>query len=99
MHEGKRGISNTEVQDLQEYVRKGLLMYWYVAISNNIYDHKEIISIIKSEKYNQDYIYTCFLSMLENKSFYMVKADILNIIEKIAPGISKDKTFKKIRDD
>lgn len=68
VHEGKE-IEKQYKQDMQEYVRKVLLMYWFVSLEQKTYYHKKIITKIQSAGYKREIMYQNFLTGLDNISF------------------------------
>lgn len=75
-HNGKE-VSKQEEQELQEYARKVLLMYWCVSMYRNTYDHKIIIEEIQSAGYRENIMYQNFLTGLDNTSFEEKRAKML----------------------
>lgn len=69
LHNGKRDVSSDDYYALQEFTRNVLLMYWYVSMNINSYDHKEIITEINSDNMNTKFMYNNFLIGLDNSSF------------------------------
>lgn len=85
VHEGIE-IRKQDEQEMQEYVRKVLLMYWYVSMHQKTYNHKDIIKEIQSAEYKENLMYQSFLMQLENTSFdekrtKMLKDIFLKILE------------------
>lgn len=76
VHSGKF-IEEAAEQELQEYVRKVILMYWYTSMYRNTYDHKELMSYLRSDEYKVDAATNTFLIALENKSFEERKRKIV----------------------
>lgn len=68
VHRGKE-IAKQDEQEIQEYVRKVLLMYWFISMYKSIYEHKSIIAEIQSSKYKEEPIYKHFITGLDNTSF------------------------------
>lgn len=68
VHDGKEVLKQEE-QEIQEYVRKVLLMYWFVSMNKSTYEHKEIIAEIQSTQYQENILYKHFLTGLDNTSF------------------------------
>lgn len=62
-------IKKQEEQEMQEYVRKVLLMYWCVSMHQTTYNHKDIIEEILSAEYKENLMYQSFLTGLDNTSF------------------------------
>lgn len=90
IHNGSQNITNQEEQELQEYVRKVLIVYWSISLSKDTFDHKEIIAEIQSEKYSNNLLYKNFLIITDNASFEERKSQALaeslkTIIEKSEP--------------
>lgn len=80
-------IAKKDEQEMQEYVRKVLLMYWFVSIYKTIHDHKMIIAEIQSTNYKGNLMYQHFLTGLDNTSFEekretMIRDTFLRIISK-----------------
>lgn len=76
VHRGEE-IKKQYEQEIQEYVRKVLLMYWCVSIYKTTYDHKTIIAEVQSEEYKGNLIYQHFLTGLDNTSFEEKRAKML----------------------
>lgn len=79
-------IKKQEEQEMQEYVRKVLLMYWCVSMHQTTYNHKDIIKEILSAEYKENSMYQSFLTGLDNTSFdkkrtKMLKDIFLRILE------------------
>ena len=68
VHSG-REIEKRDEEEMQEYVRKVLLMYWWVSMYKVTYDHKAIIKEILSVEYKENLMYQSFLTGLDNMSF------------------------------
>jgi hypothetical protein len=68
VHNGNE-IEKQAQQEMQEYVRKVLLMYWCVSMYKSIYDHKKIIEEVRSSGYKDNIMYRNFLTGLDNNSF------------------------------
>lgn len=80
VHAGK-AIEKTAEQELQEYVRKVLLMYWYASMYKSTFDHKELMGYLRSEEYRDNVITQAFLTALSNSSFEDKRKQIIeNII-------------------
>lgn len=63
-------IERNDEQELREYVRKVLLMYWNASIYKSTYNHKEIVAFFQSEEYKTDIMIRMFFStMLSDLSF------------------------------
>ena len=77
LHEGIQDISVQEEQEMQEYVRKVLLMYWCVSMCKGTYLHKDIMDEIKGEGYKECILYQNFLTMFENTTFEEKKNKML----------------------
>lgn len=77
LHEGIQDISVQEEQEMQEYVRKVLLMYWCVSMCKGTYVHKDIMNEIKSEGYKKCILYQNFLTMFDNSTFEEKKTKML----------------------
>lgn len=77
VHSGDKLISNEDIQILQEYVRKVLLMYWYLSMCLKTEKHKDLIKIFLSEDYTKNYFYKSFLECLSNTSFEEKKTKII----------------------
>ena len=80
-------IAKQDEQEMQEYVRKVLLMYWFISMYKTTCDHKIIISEIRSAEYKENLIYQNFLIGLDNTSFEekrttMLKDTLLRIFRK-----------------
>lgn len=69
LHEGIQDITKQDEQDMQEYVRKVLLMYWCVSLRIDTYKHEDIMKEILSDNYNSHLMYKTFLTCLGNASF------------------------------
>lgn len=69
LHDGIQDISAKEEQEMQEYVRKVLLMYWCVSMRKDTYEHKEIMSEFSGNTYKKDILYQNFLTGLDNTAF------------------------------
>lgn len=69
IHNGNRCISKEDELTMQEYVRKILLMYWYVSLVKQTMDHKQIIREIQSPNYKHNIMYSTFLIGLKNLSY------------------------------
>lgn len=69
LHKGKRDIDTNDYYTLQEYVRNVLLMYWYVSMNIDSYNHKEIMDEIHSDNMQKKFMYNNFLISLDNSSF------------------------------
>lgn len=69
LHSGIQDITKQDEQEMQEFVRKVLLMYWCVSMNKKTYNHKEIMAEIKSTEYKTNIIYRNFLVGLDNISF------------------------------
>ena len=80
LHKGKQDITKQDEQDVQEYVRKVLLMYWFVSLQINTYKHEDIIAEIQSTGYKDHLMYRSFLTCLGNASFQDKKRDLLKDI-------------------
>ena len=68
VHDGKEVLKQEE-QEIQEYVRKVLLMYWFVSMNKSTYEHTKIITEMQSIQYRDNMLYKCFLTGLDNTSF------------------------------
>lgn len=68
VHNGTE-VKKQDKQELQEYVRKVLLMYWCASMYKTTYDHEDIIKEIQSADYKENLIYQSFLTGLDNMSF------------------------------
>jgi len=77
LHGEKVEITSKEDQELQEYVRKVLLMYWYIFINIKTNEHKSIIAEFQKQDYKTKLTYISFLKVLELKTFDEKKDDIL----------------------
>lgn len=73
-------ISTNDEQELQEYVRKVLLMYWYISLNKSTCDHKTIVDEFKSKEYKDNIIYKNFLTSLKNQSYNETQKDIFKEI-------------------
>ena len=80
LHAGKREISKQDTVEMQEYVRKVLLMYWCVSLKKSTFDHKLIMEEILSDQYKNDVMYRSFLTCLGNSSFENKKLSLLKDI-------------------
>lgn len=85
VHKGK-AIEKHDEQEMQEYVRKVLLMYWCVSMYKTTYKHEDIIKEIQSAEYKENLMYQSFLTGLDNTSFEekhtkMLKDILLRILE------------------
>lgn len=78
LHGSKVEISNSDEQELQEYVRKVLLMYWYISTCKKTFNHKEITNEFQSKIYNTKFEYCSFLTSLKNTSFKEKQNEILS---------------------
>lgn len=81
-----RRLKKQDEQQMQEYVRKVLLMYWYVSLYKTTYNHEDIIKEIQSAKYKENLMYQSFLTGLDNTPFgekrtKMLKDIFLRILE------------------
>ena len=76
VHEGKQ-IPRQDQQEMQEYVRKVLLMYWCISMKKSTSEHKEIIAEVQSSEYKDDIMYKNFLTALGNVSFEEMRDRIL----------------------
>lgn len=79
VHKGTE-IKKQDEQEMQEYVRKVLLMYWCVSMYKTTYDHEEIIKEIQSPEYKENLMYQSFLTGLDNTSFDEKRAKMLKDI-------------------
>ncbi len=77
LHKGKRDISTEDYCTLQEFVRNVLLMYWYVSMNINSFDHKAIMAEIHSDNMHQKFMYNNFLIGLDNSSFKEKQAKMI----------------------
>lgn len=90
IHEGNRKIEKQDEQEMQEYVRKVLLMYWFASMGKKTFKHKEIIAYIQSKEYQENSMVKSFLIGLENLSFQEKKVRFLtNILEAIVKDRGK----------
>ena len=80
LHAGKREITKQDTLEMQEYVRKVLLMYWCVSLKKSTFDHKLIMEEILSDQYKNDVMYISFLTCLGNSSFENKKLTLLKDI-------------------
>lgn len=62
-------IAKQDEQELQEYVRKVLLMYWCISMYKSTQEHKEIVKELQSAEYKDNLMYKTFLTGLDNTSF------------------------------
>lgn len=76
VHKGK-DIPKQNEQELQEYVRKVLLMYWIVSMNNKQPEHGEIIKEIQSQNYKNSIMYRNFLTAFDNTPFQEKRIKIL----------------------
>lgn len=76
VHSGK-DVSKQDEQEMQEYVRKVLLMYWYVSMYKSTYEHKLIVDEIHSTEYGDNLMYKTFLTALDNTSFKEKRAKMI----------------------
>ena len=76
VHKGK-DIPKQNEQELQEYVRKVLLMYWIVSMNNEQPEHGEIIKEIQSQNYKNSIMYRNFLTAFDNTPFQEKRIKIL----------------------
>ena len=70
-------ITNKDEQELQEYVRKVLLMYWFISSTKKTFIHEEIVNEFQSEIYDTKFEYCSFLTALNNVSFEQKQSEIL----------------------
>lgn len=68
VHNG-REIDKTVQQEMQEYVRKVLLIYWCISMYKSTQEHKKIIEEVQSPAYKDNLMYQNFLTGLDNTSF------------------------------
>ena len=87
VHEGSEDISQQDEQELKEYVRKVLLMYWYVSITKSTFEHKEIVETIQSDEYKNNTFLKSFLVFLENVP---IEKKRINIITDIVDSLTKN---------
>lgn len=80
LHGERVEISKSDEQELQEYVRKVLLMYWNISLSIDTYDHKTIVTEFQTEEYRKNIIYKTFLEAIQNQSFGETQKYILKQI-------------------
>lgn len=80
LHSGKRNISKQDEQEAQEYVRKVLLMYWFISINKSTYEHKDIIAEIQKDEYRENLLLQNFLVALGNTSFDEQRSKMLKDI-------------------
>lgn len=80
LHGEELEISIAEEQELQEYVREVLLMYWNISLSKNTYDHKTIVAEFQTEEYKNNVIYKTFLEALQKQPFEETQKNILKQI-------------------
>ena len=77
VHAGEK-IERNDEQELREYVRKVLLMYWNALIYKSTYNHKEIVAFFQSEEYKTDIMIRMFFStMLSDLSFVDKREQII----------------------
>lgn len=76
VHDG-REIEKQFQQEMQEYVRKVLLMYWCVSMYINSFDHKTIMEEVLAKDYKDNIMYRNFLTVLDNQSFEEKRAKML----------------------
>lgn len=76
VHNG-REIEKQTQQEMQEYVRKVLLMYWCVSMYKSTQEHKKIIEEVQSSTYKDNLMYQNFLTGLDNTSFDEKRKKIL----------------------
>lgn len=79
VHNGKE-IEKQAQQEMQEYVRKVLLMYWCVSMYKTTCDHKTIIAEVQSAGYKNNIMYKSFLTGLDNTSFEEKRTKMLKDI-------------------
>ena len=77
VHSGIEVMKNDE-QELQEYVRKVLLMYWFVSMYIKSFDHQSIIAEIQSIKYKDNLMYKNYLTGLDNTTFEEKRTKMLS---------------------
>lgn len=77
LHGTKVEITTEDEQKLQEYVRKVLLMYWFISTAKKTFVHKEIVNEFQLETYNTKFEYSTFLTTLNNTSFEQKQSEIL----------------------
>lgn len=77
LHGSEVEITSKDEQELQEYVRKVLLMYWHISTCKTTFNHKEIINEFQSKIYNTKFEYSSFLTSLKNASFKEKQNEIL----------------------
>ena len=80
LHDGIQDISAQEEQEIQEYVRKVLLMYWCVSMRKDTYVHKDIMSEVNGNAYKEDVLYQNFLTGLDNTTFEEKRSKMLKDI-------------------
>ena len=73
-------IAERDEQELQEYVRKVLLMYWCISMTKSTHTHKDIVAELQSDEYKGNLIYQTFLTGLDNTSFEEKRAKMLQNI-------------------
>lgn len=91
VHTGKE-IAKEDEQEMQEFVRKVLLMYWCVSICKVTYEHKVIMKEIQSAEYKENILYQNFLTFLENTSFDEKHIKMVRDIFLSLSGLRKDES-------
>ena len=87
IHNGKQDITKKDEQNMQEYVRKVLLMYWVISLTNKTFKHKEIIKYMQSSEYQNNLSCKTFLTALNNVSYNEIETEVLKqIFHKILKG-------------
>ncbi len=77
LHKGNGNISTEDYYMLQEFARNVLLMYWYISMNINSFDHKAIMTEIHSDNMHQKFMYNNFLIGLDNSSFKEKQAKMI----------------------
>lgn len=77
VHNGKE-IDKAAQQEMQEYVRKVLLMYWCVSLYKSTKDHKKIMAEVQAPGYKENLMYQNFLAGLDNTSFDEKRSKIIS---------------------
>ena len=95
LHEGQRNITQEDLSKLQEYVRKVLLMYWYISVSIESSVHKQIIEQIQSDAIKDNAIYKSFLIALDAIPFEEKRQKIL--VESILSLVKQAKIENDIK--
>ena len=73
-------ITQTDYQELQEYVRKVLLMYWHISTNIQKSEHKLIVDEFQNDNYSKNISYKTFLEVLHKQSFQQTHQNIFQQI-------------------